>query len=49
MQLAIQTKMIYGFLILACGMLLTDAYHLVRASSDRPISITSSAARVRRF
>jgi hypothetical protein len=47
MRLAIQTKMIYGFLILACGVLLTDAYHLFRAPADTAVAV--NAARARRF
>jgi len=49
MRLAITNKVVYGFLILAFGMLLTDAYHIYRAPSGSAVSITSSAARGRRF
>jgi hypothetical protein len=43
MRLAIQNKMVYGFLILAFGMLLTDAYHLYRAPSSLVVSAASAA------
>ncbi len=48
MRLAIQNKVVYGFLILAFGMLLTDAYHIYRAPSGPAVSVTS-AAHARRF
>ena len=37
MQLTIRTKVTYGFLILAFGMMLTDVCKLMRAPSERGI------------
>lgn len=49
MQLTIRTKFIYGFLILALGMMLTDVCRLVRASSGGALTVASSAPQVRKY
>jgi hypothetical protein len=49
MQLTIRTKVTYGFLILAFGMMLTDVCKLLRAPSDAALSAATSAQHVRRF
>jgi len=49
MQLTIRTKVTYGFLILAFGMMLTDVCKLLRAPSDTGLSVTAGARHVRRF
>jgi hypothetical protein len=49
MQLTIRTKVTYGFLILAFGMLLTDFCKLVRASSDAALTATASTQHARKF
>jgi hypothetical protein len=49
MRLAIKNKVVYGFLIVAFGMLLTDAYHIYRAPSGPAASVASSATHLRRF
>lgn len=40
MQTTIRTKMAYGFVILAFGMLLTDVCRLARSSNAEPHRIT---------
>jgi hypothetical protein len=49
MQLTIRTKVTYGFLILAFGLMLTDFCRLMRAPSEAPLTATSSAQHLHRF
>ncbi len=49
MQLTIRTKVTYGFLILAFGLMLTDVCRLMRAPSEAPLSAASSAPHLHRF
>ena len=49
MQLTIRTKVIYGFLILAVGMMLTDVCKLLRAPSEAPLSAAMRVQHLRRF
>jgi len=49
MQLTIRTKVIYGFLILAFGMMLTDVFRLASAHSSTAISRANSVQQARRF
>jgi hypothetical protein len=49
MQLTIQSKVTYGFLILALGLMLTDFCRLMRAPSDTVLSANSAANHARKF
>lgn len=49
MQLTIRTKVTYGFLILAVGLMLTDVCRLMRAPSEPAFAATNSAQHVHRF
>jgi hypothetical protein len=49
MQLTIRTKVTYGFLVLAFGMMLTDVCKLMRAPSSTAMAATSSAQHVHKF
>jgi hypothetical protein len=49
MQLTIRTKVTYGFLVLAFGMMLTDVCRLMRAPSSAAIASSSSAQHLRKF
>jgi hypothetical protein len=49
MQRTIRTKVTYGFLILAFGMMLTDVCRLMLAPSAAAMSATSAAQHIRKF
>jgi len=49
MQLRIGTKVTYGFLILALGMMLTDFCRLMLAPSASAMSATISTQHARKF
>jgi hypothetical protein len=49
MQLTIRTKITYGFLILAFGMMLTDVCKLMRAPLAAELSTSSSTQHLHKF
>jgi hypothetical protein len=49
MQRTIRTKVTFGFLILAFGMMLTDVCRLMLAPSAAAMSATSAAQHIRKF
>jgi hypothetical protein len=49
MQLTIRTKVTYGFLLLAVGLMLTDVCRLMRAPSESALAATNSAQQMHRF
>lgn len=49
MRLTMQSKVTYGFLILAFGMMLTDCYRLLRSPSEVSMSAATSVQHARKF
>ncbi len=49
MRLTIRTKVTYGFLMLAFGMMLTDVCKLMLAPSPAALSATGSTQHARKF
>jgi hypothetical protein len=49
MQLKIQSKVTYGFLILALGLMVTDFCRLMRAPSDTVLAAANTTHHARKF
>jgi len=49
MQLTIHSKVTYGVLLLALGLMLTDLGRLLRAPSEATLSAANSTQQVRKF
>ena len=49
MQRKIRTKVTYGFVILAFGMLMTDVCRLMRTPANTALAATNSIQHVRKF
>ena len=49
MRLTIQSKVTYGFLILALGLMLTDFCRLVRAPSDAVLAAANTTHQAHKF